>query len=125
MDKRIRETFKSELGFTPPGIMVADHFGEAFSRRLADYHHDVWSEDGPIPLKYRYLIALATAVFDENEKRARLELSKAMKTGATRAEILEVLKQQVWMKGAPTLVWIAPLIDMMDKKLGFQNQSKA
>ncbi len=69
-----------------------------------------------IPLKYRYLIALATAVFDENETRAKLEMNKAIKYGASREEIIEVLKQQVWMKGAPTLVQIAPLIKYMESK---------
>ena len=122
MDKSIQEEFKKELGFTPPGIMVSDHFWAAFKRRLADYHHDVWSEEGAIPLKYRYFIALATAIFDDNEKRARLELTKAMNHGATREELLEVFKQQVWMKGAPTLVQIAPLIEMMDKKFSMKKE---
>jgi len=100
--------------------MVADNFGEEFSRRLAEFHGDVWSEEGAIPLKYRYLISLATAVFTNDEKRARLEIVKAMNQGATREEILEVFKQQVWMKGAPVLVQIAPLIEMMEKKLSMQ-----
>lgn len=117
MNENLRSEFKKEMGFTPPGIMVSEHFGQDFSRRLADYHHDVWSPEGAIPLKYRYMIALATAIFDNNEKRARLELTKAMKFGATREELMEVFKQQVWMRGAPTLVQIAPLIEMMEKKL--------
>lgn len=96
--------------------MVSKNFGEDFQNIIAEYHHEIWRE-GVIPLKYRYLIALATAVFDENETRAKLEMGKAMKNGATKEEILEVLKQQVWMKGAPALVQIAPLIKYMESKL--------
>jgi len=95
--------------------MLAEKFGESFSNRIAEYHHDIWNEEGAIPLKFRYMIALATAIFDENDKRSKLELRKAINHGATKEELHEVLKQQVWMKGAPTLVQIAPLLEMIDK----------
>ncbi len=113
---KLQQEFKEELGFVPPGVMVAQTFGEDFQEIIGKYHHEIW-EGGVIPLKYRYLIALATAVFDENETRAKLEMNKAIKYGATREEIIEVLKQQVWMKGAPTLVQIAPLIKFMESKI--------
>ncbi|NBG88827.1 carboxymuconolactone decarboxylase family protein [Isachenkonia alkalipeptolytica] len=113
--KKLEEEFKEEIGFVPPGIMVAKNFGEDFQKIISEYHHEIWGE-GAIPLKYRYLIALATAVFDENETRAKLEMGKAIKNGANKEEILEVLKQQVWMKGAPTLVQIVPLIKYMESK---------
>lgn len=114
--KKLQEEFKDEIGFVPPGVMVSKSFGENFQKIISEYHHEIW-RDGIIPLKYRYLIALATAVFDENETRAKLEMNKAIKYGATEEEIIEVLKQQVWMKGAPTLVQIAPLIKYMESKL--------
>ncbi|MTI71015.1 MAG: carboxymuconolactone decarboxylase family protein [Firmicutes bacterium] len=112
MDKK---DFKKEIGFVPPGVMVSESFGDNFQDILSKYHHEIWSE-GVIPLKYRYLIALATAVFDKNETRAKLEMNKALKYGANKEEIIEVLKQQVWMKGAPTLVQIAPLIKYLENK---------
>lgn len=115
LDNKEKELFKEEIGFVPPGVMVADNFGEEFQQTIASYHHQIWGE-GVIPLKYRYLIALATAIFDENEKRARLEMTKAIKEGASKEEILEVIKQQIWMKGAPTIVQVAPLIEMLNKK---------
>jgi len=120
MDKKIQDDFKKKMGFTPPGIMIAENFGEEFSRRLADFHGDVWSEEGAIPLKYRHLMSLATAVFEGNDKRSRLEIVKSMNEGATREELMEVFKQQVWMKGSPVLVQIAPLIEMIDQKLGIK-----
>lgn len=116
MDKeKMKKEFKEEIGFVPPGVMVSEKFGDNFQKIIAEYHHEIWGE-GVIPLKYRYLIGLATAVFDENEKRAKLEMNKAIKYGATEEEIIEVLKQQVWMKGAPTLVQISPLIKYMEQK---------
>jgi 4-carboxymuconolactone decarboxylase len=116
MDKeKMKKEFKEEMGFVPPGVMVAEKLGEDFQNIIGQYHHQIWGE-GVIPLKYRYLIALATAVFDDNEHRAKLEMNKAIKNGATKEEILEVLKQQVWMKGAPTLVQIAPLVKILETK---------
>ncbi|MBF8983214.1 carboxymuconolactone decarboxylase family protein [Lutibacter sp. B2] len=113
--KKLQEEFKEEIGFVPPGVMVSNAFGDDFQKIISEYHHEIWRE-GVIPLKYRYLIALATAVFDENESRAKLEMNKAIKYNATKEEILEVLKQQVWMKGAPTLLQIAPLVKYMGSK---------
>ncbi len=115
LNKKDQERFKDEIGFVPPGVVLADHFGPELQEIIASYHHQIW-EGGVIPLKYRYLIALATAIFDDNEKRARLELTKAIKEGATKEEVLEVIKQQIWMKGAPTLVQVAPLLEMLSKK---------
>ena len=120
LNPKDKQQFKDEIGFVPPGVMVADNFGEAFQQTIASYHHQIWGE-GVIPLKYRYLIALATAIFDNNEKRARLELTKAIKEGSTKEEVLEVIKQQIWMKGAPTIVQVAPLLEMLNKK--FQESS--
>lgn len=115
----MKKGFKDEIGFVPPGVMISDEFGEDFQKIISEYHHQIWGE-GVIPLKYRYLIALATAIFDDHEARAKLEMTKAIKYGATKEEIVEVLKQQVWMKGAPTLVRIAPLVQFMNQK--FKNK---
>ncbi|WP_430885754.1 carboxymuconolactone decarboxylase family protein [Fusibacter sp. JL216-2] len=115
MKKEHKDQFNKEIGWTPPGALMADKFGDDFGDLIARYHHDIWNEEGAIPLKYRYMIALATAIFDNNDTRAKLELRKAINHGASKEELLEVLKQQVWMKGSPTLVQIAPLLQMIDK----------
>lgn len=115
LDEKKKKEFQEEIGFVPPGVMVAQNFGDDFQNMIAEYHHQVWGE-GVIPLKYRYMIALATAIFDDNSTRAKLELTKAIKHGATKEELTEVLLQQVWMKGAPTMVQIAPLFEMIKKK---------
>ena len=115
LDNKEKDIFKEEIGFIPPGVMVAENFGKEFQQSIASYHHQIWGE-GVIPLKYRYMIALATAIFDDNETRAKLELKKAINEGATKEELLEVIKQQIWMKGAPTIVQVTPLIQMINKK---------
>ncbi len=115
LDKKDKALFKEEIGFVPPGVMIAENFGKEFQETIAGYHHQIWGE-GVIPLKYRYLIAFATAIFDNNEKRAKLEMVKAIKEGATKEELIEVIKQQIWMKGAPTMVQVAPLIEAINKR---------
>lgn len=115
IDKKEKELFQEEIGFVPPGIMLAEAFGEDFQQTIASYHHKIWGE-GVIPLKYRYMIALATAIFENNEQRAKLEMRKAIKEGASREELLEVIKQQIWMKGSPTILQVAPLIQIINKK---------
>lgn len=115
VDKQeMKDKFREELGFIPPGIMSGEKLGEDFQKLISDYHDIVW-RDEVIPLKYKYLIALSTAVFDDHEARAKLELKKAVKEGATKEEVIEVLRQVVWLKGAPTLVKLAPIISFMNK----------
>lgn len=115
LNSKDKKIFQEEIGFVPPGVMVSSHFGEKFQNTIADYHHQIW-QGGVIPLKYRYMIALATAIFDNNEQRAKLELRKAIQEGATKEELLEVIQQQIWMKGAPTILQVAPLLQIIDKK---------
>jgi 4-carboxymuconolactone decarboxylase len=119
--EEMKEKFKEELGFIPPGVMAGEELGEDLQEIISDYHDIVW-RDEVIPLKYKYLIALSTAIFDDHEKRAKLELRKAVKEGATKAEVVEVLRQVVWLKGAPTLVRIAPIIRFMNQQ--FENKGE-
>lgn len=105
--------FKKQFGFVPPCSMGAGDLGEDMQKIISEYHHIIWGE-GVIPLKYRYLMALATAVYGDDDVRAKLELLKALNHGATREEVIEVFRQQMWMKGAHTIVKLSPLIKFMD-----------
>lgn len=113
----MRELFKEQFGFYPPCQLGAAQLGSDMEEIITQYHHAIWGEEREsiLPLKYRYLIALATAVYSEDETRAKLELLKALRHGVTRQEIMEVLRQQVWMRGAPLIVKIIPLIQFMEK----------
>lgn len=117
---KLLEEMKEEIGFIPPGVMVADKLGEDFQEIIGNYHHEVWEKESAIPIKYRYFMAIATAIFDDNERRAKLEIKKAIDAGATKDELFEVIKQQVWMKGAPTLVFVAPLVQFIERKFDKQ-----
>lgn len=114
--EEMKQKFKDELGLIPPGIMVGEELGDDFQQLISKYHEIVW-RDEVIPLKYKYLIALSSAVFAGQEKRAKLELKKAIKYGANREEVIEVLRQVVWLKGAPTLVELSPILSYLDKLL--------
>ncbi|MGM0369661.1 MAG: carboxymuconolactone decarboxylase family protein [Bacillota bacterium] len=117
--EEMKEKFKEELGFIPPGVFTGEELGDDFQQIISDYHDIVW-RDEVIPLKYKYLIALSTAIFDDHEQRAKLEMKKAIKEGASREEIIEVLRQVVWLKGAPTIVKLTPLLKFMNKQLDDQ-----
>ena len=119
--QEMKEEFRQEMGFIPPGICTGEELGEDMQEVMAEYHELIW-RDKVIPVKYKYLIALSTAVFDDHETRAKLELKKAVKNGATREEIIEVLRQVVWLKGAPTLVKLAPLLKFMKQQLAKQEE---
>lgn len=121
--EKMKEEFKQEMGFIPPGLSTGEELGSDLQEIMADYHGLIW-RDEVIPLKYKYLIALATAVFDDHETRAKLELKKAVKNGATREEIIEVLRQIVWLKGAPTLVKLAPILQFMRQELAKQEEEE-
>jgi 4-carboxymuconolactone decarboxylase len=112
--ENLREIFKEQFGFYPPCQIGAAELGNEMEELIGQYHQLIWG-DGVIPVKYRYLIALATAVYSEDETRAKLELLKALRHGASREEVVEVLRQQVWMRGAPLLVKIMPLLQFMKK----------
>lgn len=114
--EEMKEKFEEELGFIPPGVFTGENLGEDFQQIISDYHDIVW-RDEVIPLKYKYLIALSSAIFDDHEQRAKLEMKKAIQEGATREEIIEVFRQVVWLKGAPTLVKLTPLLNFMNKQL--------
>ncbi len=116
----LREAFKEQFGFLPPCNVGAAELGQDMEDMITHYHHLIWGE-GVIPLKYRYLMALATAVYSEDDTRAKLELLKAVRHGATREEVVEVLRQQVWMRGAPLVIKIAPLLKFLT---AIEGQSK-
>lgn len=111
----IKSLFKEQFGFSPPCQIGAGQLGEDMEEIISQYHHLIWGEEGVIPLKYRYLIALATAVYGKDETRAKLELVKALRHGASREEVIEVFRQQIWMGGSPMIINIIPLIQFMDK----------
>ena len=100
-----------------PGLAMAENLAPEFRDLLATYHHRIWG-GGTIPLKYKYLMALATAVTGREKERALLEANKALACGATADEIRETLEMCVWLGGSPLLVEMAgPVMRFVKKRL--------
>ena len=107
---------QEKLGFTPPAFKIAEKIGDDFKDVIGDYYRVVYTED-VIPLKYKYLMAIATGIIAEHKSKVMIDTKKALQFGATKEEILEVLKMCVWWNGAPTLVKIIPdVINYLEKK---------
>jgi 4-carboxymuconolactone decarboxylase len=87
-----------------PGVSTAERLGPEFGRLLADYHARIWGQEGAVPFKYKYLMALATAVTGRERDRALLEARKALAYGATPEEVRETLELGVWLGGSPLLM---------------------
>jgi 4-carboxymuconolactone decarboxylase len=99
-----------------PGLSIADAVDPALAGVLRRYHHHVWGGEGVLPLKYKYLMALATAVTGREKQRALLETRKALAHGATPAEIRETLALGLWLAGSPRLVdAVGPVVRMLDR----------
>ena len=105
-DEQMKEVV-DELGFVPPAFKIAEELGEDFRDVIQDYYQIIYTDD-VIPLKYKYLMAIATGLMAEHKPKVMVDTKKALKYGATREEILEVIRMTVWWCGAPTMVKIVP-----------------
>ncbi len=114
--KEVEKEVYEELGFIPPAFKIAEKLGEDFHEVIANYYKIMYAGD-VIPLKYKYLMAIATGVMDEHKEKVMIDTKKALKYGASKEEVIEVLRMTVWWKGAPALVKIVPdVLKYLDKK---------
>ncbi len=105
--KGINEKVKEELGLIPPAFKIAEKLGDDFKDLIGDYYELIYTDD-VIPYKYKYLMAIATAIMAEHKAKAMIDTKKALKYGATPEEVKEVLRMTIWWTGAPTMVKIVP-----------------
>jgi len=103
----ILDEVKAKHGFCSPCLGIGKGLGEDFQNVIANYHRLIWEKEGVLPLKYKCLIALATAVTGKEPQRAVLETAKALRFGATEDEIKETLQLCVWLAGAPVILEVA------------------
>jgi len=107
---------QEQLGFTPPAFKMAEKLGEDFMQVIGDYYRIIYTDD-VIPLKYKYLMAIATGIMAEHKSKVMIDTKKALQFGATREEIIEVLRMCVWWNGAPQLMKLVPdVLSYLDKK---------
>ena len=112
----INEKVKKELGIIPPAFKIAEKLGDDFKDVIGDYYEIIYTGD-VIPLKYKYLMAIATAIMAEHKPKAMIDTKKALQYGATPEEIKEVLKMTIWWCGAPTIVKIVPdILQYLEKE---------
>ena len=101
-----------------PGVSLAEQLAPEFGGLIADYHGRIWGRERAIPFKYKYLMALATAVTGRERERALLETNKALAHGATAEEIRETLELAVWLGGSPRLLEIVgPVLRFLEARL--------
>jgi len=107
---------KENLGFTPPAFKMAQKLGDDFMDVIGSYYQIIYT-DNVIPLKYKYLMAIATGIMAEHKPKVMVDTKKALQFGATHEEIIEVLRMCVWWNGAPQLMKIIPdVLSYLDKK---------
>jgi len=73
------------------------------------------SDEGKIPKKYKELSLIAIAVTVKCEWCISYHVNNALKEGATRDEIIESVGLAVLMGGAPSLMYLNPVLDAIDK----------
>ena len=107
---------QEQLGFTPPAFKMAEKLGDDFMNVIGDYYRIIYTEE-VIPLKYKYLMAIATGIMADHKSKVMIDTKKALQFGASREEIIEVLRMCVWWNGAPQLMKIIPdVLSYLDKK---------
>lgn len=74
--------------------------------------------DGALDPKTKELIAVALSVGSRCDPCIAFHVHAAVRHGATREEIMEVLSVTVMMGGGPSLMYAAHVIEAMDEELG-------
>jgi AhpD family alkylhydroperoxidase len=74
--------------------------------------------DGALDPKTKELIAVALSVGSRCDPCIAFHVHAALRHGATREEIMEVLAVSVMMGGGPSLMYAAHVIEAMDEELG-------
>ena len=75
-------------------------------------------KDGALDPRTKELIAVALSVGSRCDPCIAFHVPAALRHGATREEILEVLAVAVMMGGGPSLMYAAHVIEVLDEELG-------
>lgn len=97
--KMLFSTLKSGVGFD-----LWRKFDEELARELSTFFTGVLYSREVIPQKTRELCACASLTVLERGNELRAHIHAAMNVGATRAEVAEVIFQQVTYGGMPVVV---------------------
>lgn len=78
--------------------------------------------DGKLPTKVKELISLALAINVKCEWCIAYHMNNCLKAGATKDEIMETASVAILMGGAPSLMYLNPVLDAFEQLGGDQQQ---
>jgi AhpD family alkylhydroperoxidase len=96
------ENMSEKLGFTPQILETLGELDPEFLHKYKRCDHKLLS-DGALPAKVKILIALAVVASKQCERCAVVQMQSALKNGATKEEIMEVMDVLFITSGAPAV----------------------
>jgi len=100
--KELLESMSEKLGFTPH---ILEILGELDSESLRKYNRcdKKLLSDGALPAKTKILVALAVVASKQCERCTVVQMQSALKNGATKEEIMELMDVIFITSGAPAV----------------------
>ena len=100
--KELLESMSEKLGFTP---QILEILGELDSESLRKYNRcdKKLLSDGALPAKTKILVALAVVASKQCERCCVVQMQSALKNGATKEEIMELMDVIFITSGAPAV----------------------
>lgn len=100
--KELLESMSEKLGFTP---QILEILGELDSESVKKYNrcNKKLLSDGALPAKTKILVALAVVASKQCERCTVVQMQSALKNGATREEIMELMDVIFITSGAPAV----------------------
>ncbi|WP_440947501.1 carboxymuconolactone decarboxylase family protein [Methanosarcina sp. T3] len=96
------EKMSEKLGFTPQILETLEELDPEFLRKYKRCDQKLLS-DGALPAKVKILIALAVVASKQCERCTVVQMQSALKNGATKEEIMEVMDVIFITSGAPAV----------------------
>jgi len=96
------EKMSEKLGFTPQILETLEDLDPEFLHKYKRCDHKLLS-DGALPAKVKIMIALAVVASKQCERCTVVQMQSALKNGATKEEIMEVMDVIFITSGAPAV----------------------
>jgi AhpD family alkylhydroperoxidase len=96
------ENMSEKLGFTPQILETLGELDPEFLHKYKRCDHKLLS-DGALPAKVKIMIALAVVASKQCERCTVVQMQSALKNGATKEEIMEVMDVIFITSGAPAV----------------------
>ncbi|KKG07867.1 carboxymuconolactone decarboxylase family protein [Methanosarcina sp. 2.H.A.1B.4] len=100
--EKLIEDMSEKLGFTPEILKTLGELDPEFLHKYKRCNHKLLS-DGALPAKVKIMIALAVVASKQCERCTVVQMQSALKNGATKEEIMEVMDVIFITSGAPAV----------------------